>query len=108
MQCNVIFISTIGVVGAGASAKKGAVVEDNKVKIHVEAHQTIGHLKELIDAATNGVEPGVELQADGAEQSSAYDDEDSLRDCGLVSGSVVRVPAELLEILFILPQGIYL
>ena len=74
----------------------------------MEPYKTVGHLKELIAAATTGVELPFELQADGAEQSSAYDDEDTLRDCGLVSGSVVRVPAELLEILFILPPGIYI
>ena len=97
----------IGVVGVGASPKNGAVVEGNKLKIDVEAHQTIGYLKMLIAAASGGLKAGFELQAHGAKDRKAYEDSMVLLDCGLVSGSAVQVIVELLEIFFVLPRGVY-
>ena len=91
---------------AGAKANKGAVVEDGKLKLKVQADQTVGHLKGLISNAVKGVEPPFELQKDGAEGSDTFDDDDPLSDAGLVSGSVVRVPAELVDIYFVLPPGV--
>ena len=96
------------VVIAGASATEGAVVEaGNKLKIQVEADQTINHLKGLIANATTGLAPPFELQAHGTKKAKAYGDNDTLKDCGLVSGSVVCVPAEMLDIYFVLPRGLY-
>ena len=72
----------------------------------MEAHQTVSHLKALIATAIKGVELPFELQQHGVKESDAYDDNDALSDAGLVSGSVVSVPAELVEIFFILPRGL--
>ena len=104
------------VVIAGASATKGAgatkgsatgvpAPPNKKLKIQVEPHQTIGHLKGLIANATTGLAPPFELQAHGTKKAKAYDDENTLSDCGLVSGSVVCVP--LLDVYFVLPRGLY-
>ena len=92
---------------AGARARKGAVVQDgNKLMVHVEAHQTIGHLKGLIAKATKGLKRPFELQTHGAKTAvSVFDDGKSLGDCGLVSGSVLCVPQ--LVIYFVLPRGLY-
>ena len=72
----------------------------------MQADQTVGHLKGLISNTTKGVEPPFELQKHGAEGSDTYDDDDPLSDAGLVSGSVVSVPLELVEIHFVLPTGV--
>ena len=89
---------------AGSRAGKDAVVEDsNKMKVQVEAHQTIEHLKGLIANTTKGVELPFQLQKHGEKELSAYDNDATLSDCGLVSGSVVSIP--LLEIHFVLPRG---
>ena len=100
------FSYSIDVVCVGAKANKGAVVEDGKLQIKVEAHQTVSHLKALIATAIKGVELPFELQQHGAKESDAYDDNDALSDAGLVSGSVVSVPAELVDIHFVLPRGV--
>ena len=92
---------------AGSRAGKDAVIDDgNKLKVQLEAHQTIEHLKGLIANATDGVELPFELQKHGEKESSAYDNDVTLKECGLVSGSVVCIPAELLEIHFVLPRGL--
>ena len=70
----------------------------------MEAHQTIEHLKGLIATATDGVELPFELQKHGEKESSAYDNDGTLSDCGLVSGSVVCVPAALVDIFFVMPK----
>ena len=90
---------------AGARAGEGAVVEDgNKLKVQVEAHQTIERLKKLIIESTEGLERAFELQTHGSKTAvSVFDDSKTLGDCGLVSGSVVCVPQ--LDIIFILPPG---
>ena len=89
----------------GAKANKGAIVEYGKLKVRIGPHQTVGHLKGLISNATKGVRMPFELQDHSAMRSNAYDDDDPLSDVGLVSGSVVSVPVALLDIYFVLPQG---
>ena len=64
---------------AGAKANKRAVVEDGKLKIKVQAHQTVGHLKASIVTATRGVEMPFELQKHGEEGSKSYYDDDTLK-----------------------------
>ena len=93
-------------VDTGAKANKGAVVKDGKVKVQVEAHQTVGHLKAMLVTAAKGVEMPFELQKHGEEGSESYYDNDTLSDAGLVSGSVVSVPVELVDIYFVLPPGV--
>ena len=88
---------------SGANANKGAVVEAGKLKLQVEPNQTIEQLKLLIATAITGVELPFELQKHDEKKSSVYDNDATLSDCGLVSGSVVSIP--LLEIHFVLPQG---
>ena len=78
------------------------------MKINVQAHQTVRHLKVLIATATKDVEQPFELQKHGAEGSDTYSDGDVLSDVGIVSGSVVSVPAELVDIYFVLPPGEHL
>ena len=62
----------------------------------------------MISNTVKGVEPPFELQEHGAEGSDPYDDDDTLVDAGIVSGSVVSVPLELVDIFFVLPRGGYL
>ena len=89
----------------GARARRRAVVENDKLKVQIQPNQTVGHLKGLISNATRGVQTPFELQKHGAEGSDAFDDDDTLSDVGLVSGSVVRVPVHLVDIYFVLPPG---
>ena len=93
---------------AGARARKGAIVANgNKLKVHVEAHQTIEHLKGLIAKATKGLKRRFELQTHLSKTAvSVCDDGKTLDDCGLVSGSVLCVPQ--LDIYFVLPPGLFL
>ena len=75
------------------------------LKVQVEADQTVGYLKGLIANVTAGVESPFGLQKHGAKNPTVFDDDITLADCGLVSGSVVSVPVALLEIHFVLPRG---
>ena len=89
---------------AGARAGEGAVVEDgNKLKVRLEAHQTIKHLKGMIIKATKGLKRPFELQKHGAKTPFVLNNGKTLGECGLVSGSVLCVPP--LDIHFVLPGG---
>ena len=94
----------------GARARMGAVVEDgNKLKVRLEAHQTIECLKGLIIKLTKGLKCPFGLQKHSSKphsfQSTIFDDGKTLGDCGLVSGSVLCVPQ--LDIYFVLPKGLF-
>ena len=90
----------------GARARRRAVVENDKLKVQIQPNQTVGHLKGLISNATRGVQTPFELQKHGAEGSDPYEDDVTLVDAGLVSGSVVSLPADLVDIYFVLPRGV--
>ena len=92
---------------AGARAGDATIIENgNKLKVRVKADQTVGYLKRLIAKVTAGVEIPFELQKHDAKKLTVLDDDKTLSDCGLVSGSVVSVPVELVEIYFVLPRGL--
>ena len=94
----------VSVVVAGARAAKGAVIEDgSKLKVQLEAHQTVDRLKGLIVKVTKGLKRPFELQKHGLKQPIILDNGKTLGDCGLVSGSVLCAP--LLDIYFVLPKG---
>ena len=100
-------LTMISVAVPGAHVREGAVLEDgNKLKVRLEAHQTIKRLKGLIAKATEGLKRAFELQKHGSNTAiSPFANGKTLGDCGLVSGSVLCVPQ--LDILFILPPGLF-
>ena len=102
-----IELTCVDLVETGSLCNRGNVVEDGKLKLQVEPHQTIEHLKRMIANATTGVVYPFELQEHGTKKPAVYDYDKTLSDCGLVSGSVVCIPAELLDIFFVVPPGMY-
>ena len=103
-----VVLTCIDLPETGSRLDRGTAVEDvDKLKVRLAAYQTIGHLKVLIANATTAVTPPFKLQEHGAEKPAVFDDDNTLSDCGLVSGSVVCIPAELLDIRFVLPPGMH-